>query len=60
MYVGDEMTLEAIAEPHGFSYAYMVWDFDSDDVIRVDGDNGTTKFEPPVSSAKVKMKPELL
>jgi len=52
MYVGDEIILEAIAEPQGFSYIYMVWNSDSENIITIDGDDGTTKFEPPVSSAK--------
>lgn len=53
MYVGEEITLEAEAEPLGFSYVYMVWDSDDENIITVDGDDGTTKLEPPVSSAKV-------
>lgn len=54
MYVGDEITLEAEAEPEGWSHAYMVWDSDAEDVVIVNSDDGSTAFEPPVSSATIR------
>ena len=53
MYVGDEITLEAVAEPEGYRYVYMTWGSNAEDVVTVSGFDGTTKLEPPTSSAKL-------
>lgn len=53
MYVGDEITLEATAEPQGFSYVYMVWSSDNENVVKINGDDGTTQFDPPTSMATI-------
>jgi len=53
MYVGEEITLEAEAEPQGWSHAYMAWGFDVKDIVAVIADDGTTAFEPPVSTATI-------
>lgn len=54
MYVGDEITLEAIAVPCGTNYAYMIWTTNNENIITLTGDDGTTLFTPPVSTATVK------
>ncbi len=53
MYVGDELTLEATATPVGFDYAYMIWTSSDQSVISLIGDDGTTEFEPPISTATI-------
>ena len=53
MYVGDELTLEATATPVGFDYSYMLWTTSDPSVINLIGDDGTTEFEPPTSTATI-------
>lgn len=53
MYVGDELTLEATASPVGFDYSYMTWTTSDQSVVNLIGDDGTTEFKPPISTATV-------
>jgi len=54
MYVGDELTLKAISVPGGVDFAYMLWVCDTENIVDLVGDDGMTRFEPPISTATVK------
>ena len=51
MHAGEELTITASAVPVGFNYSYMTWTSDNSSVVSLVCDNGTTKFEPPTSTA---------
>ena len=53
MRVGEELTLTATAVPVGFDYSYMTWTLNNPSVASLECDDGTTKFEPPTSTAVI-------
>ncbi|MBQ7974636.1 MAG: dockerin type I repeat-containing protein [Clostridia bacterium] len=52
--IGDEITLEAIAEPSGVDYAYFWWTTDNNNAIILTENDKTLKREPPISTATIK------
>lgn len=54
LYVGDEITIKAVATPEGVDSAYFLWTIDNGQVIELTGDDGTTERIPPESAATIK------
>lgn len=53
MYIGETITLKAIAEPMGVDYAYMDWHVDDESIIDIQYDDEETAFSPPECTAGI-------
>ena len=54
MYLGDEISINAIAHTIGTDSAYFNWQADDRDIVEITGNNDTIPLSPPKSTVTVK------